>query len=58
MARIEEIARRPLRDAGIPNDHPLRSYDPPQIMVIGTVRALTTGSTSSGNKDANSQYYW
>jgi hypothetical protein len=33
-------------------------YEPPRIMVIGNVRDLTTGSSSSGNKDANSQYYW
>jgi hypothetical protein len=33
-------------------------YEPPRIMVIGSVRDLTTGSSSSGNKDANSQYYW
>jgi hypothetical protein len=33
-------------------------YEPPRIMVIGNVRDLTTGSSSSGKKDANSQYYW
>ncbi|MGH3280308.1 MAG: lasso RiPP family leader peptide-containing protein [Trebonia sp.] len=33
-------------------------YEPPRIMVVGSVRDLTAGSTSSGNKDANSQYYW
>ena len=36
----------------------LATYEPPRLMVIGTVRDLTTGSSSSGNKDANSQYYW
>lgn len=33
-------------------------YEPPQLVVIGNVRDLTTGSSSSGKKDANSQYYW
>lgn len=33
-------------------------YESPQIIVIGNVRDLTTGSSSSGTKDANSQYYW
>ena len=35
-----------------------QDYERPRILVIGEVRALTAGSTSSGNKDANSQYYW
>jgi hypothetical protein len=34
------------------------SYETPRIIVIGKVRKLTTGSASSGNQDANSQYYW
>jgi hypothetical protein len=33
-------------------------YEPPRIMIIGNVRDLTTGNSSSGTKDANSQYYW
>lgn len=33
-------------------------FEPPRIMLIGSVCELTTGSSSSGNKDANSQYYW
>jgi hypothetical protein len=36
---------------------PLR-YEPPAIFVIGRIRDKTLGSSSSGNKDANSQYYW
>ena len=35
-----------------------RGYERPQVLVIGDVRTITAGSTSSGNKDANSQYYW
>lgn len=33
-------------------------YEVPQLTVIGDVRDLTTGSSSSGKKDANSNYYW
>jgi hypothetical protein len=35
-----------------------RPYEKPQVIVIGNVRDLTAGSASSGNQDANSQYYW
>ena len=34
------------------------SYEPPRIMVVGRIRNLSTGSSSSGKSDANSQYYW
>jgi hypothetical protein len=33
-------------------------YESPRLMVIGHIRKLSTGSSSSGNADANSQYYW
>jgi hypothetical protein len=33
-------------------------YIPPTVIDFGTVRDLTTGSSSSGSADANSQYYW
>jgi hypothetical protein len=33
-------------------------YESPVVTVIGSVRDLTAGSAASGNKDANSQYYW
>jgi hypothetical protein len=33
-------------------------YELPLVVDIGEVRDLTAGSASSGNKDANSQYYW
>jgi hypothetical protein len=35
-----------------------REYEAPVVTVIGSVRDLTAGSAASGNKDANSQYYW
>lgn len=35
-----------------------RGYESPLILVIGSVGDLTAGSASSGNKDANTQYYW
>lgn len=44
-------------ESGAGPDGP-ETYKKPRIMVIGDVRDLTTGSSSSGNKDANSQYYW
>lgn len=44
------------RDAG--HRSLAEGYEPPQLRVIGSVRDLTTGSSSSGKKDANSQYYW
>ncbi len=33
-------------------------YESPRLMVIGSVRKFSTGSSSSGKADANSQYYW
>jgi hypothetical protein len=33
-------------------------YESPRVIVIGKVRDVTTGNASSGNADANSQYYW
>lgn len=35
-----------------------RAYESPQVIVIGKIRDITTGNASSGNADANSQYYW
>lgn len=33
-------------------------YDPPFLTDLGDIRTLTLGNSSSGNADANSQYYW
>ncbi|GAA1348970.1 lasso RiPP family leader peptide-containing protein [Saccharothrix algeriensis] len=33
-------------------------YEPPVVLDLGDVRRVTLGSSSSGNADANSQYYW
>ncbi|MFC5030922.1 lasso RiPP family leader peptide-containing protein [Streptomyces sp. SID13666] len=33
-------------------------YEAPLLADLGHVRELTLGSSSSGNADANSQYYW
>jgi hypothetical protein len=58
-ARGQEAARSPSQDArGAWHRQPGRDYESPVIMVIGSVRDLTAGSASSGNADANSQYYW
>jgi hypothetical protein len=35
-----------------------KSYSSPVIVKLGHVREVTLGSSSSGNADANSQYYW
>ena len=37
---------------------PAPRYEAPAIFVVGHVRDITLGNSSSGNKDANSQYYW
>ncbi|MFF0067050.1 lasso RiPP family leader peptide-containing protein [Streptomyces sp. NPDC005279] len=34
------------------------AYDPPAVVDLGHVREVTLGSSSSGNADANSHYYW
>lgn len=33
-------------------------YEKPRLIVIGKVRDLTKGNASSGNQDANSNFYW
>jgi len=33
-------------------------YESPRLMIIGSTRKFSTGSSSSGKADANSQYYW
>jgi hypothetical protein len=35
-----------------------KGYDPPFLTDLGDLRELTLGNSSSGNADANSQYYW
>lgn len=34
------------------------NYEPPQLVELGNVRDVVLGSSSSGNGDANGQYYW
>jgi hypothetical protein len=46
------------RAGGPPEAVVSHAYQPPRVIVIGKIRDVTTGSSSSGNKDANSQYYW
>ncbi|WP_433265198.1 lasso RiPP family leader peptide-containing protein [Actinosynnema sp. CS-041913] len=41
-----------------PADQPAAHYEPPVVIDFGDVRRVTLGSSSSGNADANSQYYW
>jgi hypothetical protein len=47
-----------MENAAVPAANEQLEYEPPRIIVIGTIRDLTGGSASSGHKDANSQYYW
>jgi hypothetical protein len=44
--------------SGTQQEQLMQDYESPVVMVIGSVRDLTAGSAASGNKDANSQYYW
>jgi hypothetical protein len=32
--------------------------EPPMLVELGDVRDVVLGNSSSGNSDANSQYYW
>jgi hypothetical protein len=59
QAHAREAARPTSQDGrGAWPGQPRRDYESPVVVVIGSVRALTAGSASSGNADANSQYYW
>lgn len=40
------------------DDYSTYGYESPRLLVIGRVRKFSTGSSSSGKSDANSQYYW
>jgi hypothetical protein len=33
-------------------------YEPPLLIDLGAIREVVLGNSSSGNGDANSQYYW
>lgn len=41
----------------LPPEHAL-PYEPPRVSDLGRVRDVVLGSSSSGNADSNSQYYW
>jgi hypothetical protein len=56
QARAKEAAGPASRDARQAQSG--RDYESPAVIVIGSVRDVTAGSASSGNADANSQYYW
>jgi hypothetical protein len=43
---------------GASEARPPRTYESPQVIIIGKISDITTGNASSGNTDANSQYYW
>jgi hypothetical protein len=59
QAHAQEAARPASQDArGTRQGQLGRDYESPAVIVIGSVRDLTAGSASSGNADANSQFYW
>lgn len=59
QARFEETTQPAAQgEYGAPQGQLAQDYESPVVMVIGSVRDLTAGSAASGNKDANSQYYW
>jgi hypothetical protein len=39
-------------------DYSAYGYESPRLTVVGQARKSSTGSSSSGKADANSQYYW
>jgi hypothetical protein len=51
-------ADAPVRTAGQPVGDAELFYEPPRLSDLGHVRDLVLGSSSSGNADSNSQYYW
>ena len=53
---VAQSAGEEARDAH--QEQPVQEYEPPAVMVLGSVLDLTAGSTASGHADANSQYYW
>ena len=40
----------------LPSQEP--TYEPPSLIHLGRIKDLFRGNSSSGNADANSQYYW
>ncbi|MEU7528619.1 hypothetical protein AB0A74_23005 [Saccharothrix sp. NPDC042600] len=58
LTRARSITRDRWARAGssaLPTDP---HYQPPVLRSPGRLRQVTLGSSSSGNADANSQYYW
>ena len=43
--------------AALPGE-PDPDYEPPILVELGAIRDVVLGNSSSGNGDANSQYYW
>ncbi len=61
MNLLRILSRGSVRESGSAGtesrDHDL-FYEPPRLTDLGRVREVTLGSSSSGNADSNSQYYW
>ncbi len=52
------VAYREARLTAARESYSAYGYESPRLVVIGPARKLSTGSSSSGKADANSQYYW
>jgi hypothetical protein len=52
------MRRRTSTAAPAAGEEGIRDYEPPVLVELGDVRDVVLGNSSSGNGDANSQYYW
>lgn len=52
--RTAETVTRPAE----PRGEVALGYESPVVFDVGKVKAVTLGSSSSGNADSNSHYYW
>jgi len=58
MKKSNGIAYADDRVASACAEYSVHGYESPRLTIIGSARKSSTGSSSSGKADANSQYYW
>ena len=58
VKKVNRAAYLEERPIAAREDYSAYGYESPRLMVIGRARKFSTGSSSSGKADANSQYYW
>lgn len=59
VARLRRLIRRRPKGAIPPaTTNDIEYAESPIFVELGTVRSMVLGNSSSGNSDANSQYYW